>query len=94
MTEDEIVMLGEFAYEVRMDPRFVALIEHYNQRCFEHFMTTAAPHVKEREGIYAAMSGTQDFISHLDAVALQAAQIKERHARELSDDVPEQDIVD
>lgn len=63
MTDDDIVVLGEYSKELLGDQRFTTLIKLFGQQMSADMLATAPNEVKKREGIHAAYTGFTEFTS-------------------------------
>ena len=61
MTDDDIITLGDYCEDLLQQEFFNVVVQQFEVQCFGHFMQTDPNSTKEREGIYATMSGLRDF---------------------------------
>lgn len=83
MTEDELIMLGDYCEDLLSQECFNFVAQQFHQQCFEHFMSSDTK--EDRERVYARMGGQQDFLSHMRAYVTQRDAIYQ-HNRALSDE--------
>jgi hypothetical protein len=84
VTDDDIIMLGEFCEQVLSAPEFTVLVQQYELQAFSQFASTAPEHKASREYIYATMQGMREFVSHMAEVTAQRARILKAIDDELS----------
>lgn len=89
MTDDDVVELGSFCEALRLHPSFNVLIKQFEMNIVEHMMSTAPHETKKRDGIYAQCTGFRDFLSHMDAIALQKHKILDAQKPAVSEDDPQ-----
>lgn len=69
MDEDTKVLLGQFAFELLKDDRFKTLQALFGQQMAYDILATQPHESKKREGLHAAYTGYNEFLTHVSVFA-------------------------
>lgn len=78
MNDDTILALGGFCSELLSDERFDALLAFYKQQCAADLFATETHATKQREQLYAAYLGFDNFIGLMRKFAEGADKISKK----------------
>lgn len=79
MNDDTILALGGFCTELLSDERFDALLEFYKQQCAADLFETQKNATKEREQLFAAYLGFDNFLGLMRKFAEASDKINKRN---------------
>jgi hypothetical protein len=94
VTDDELVALGDFCENLKVNPQFKVLTNQFELQIIHHFLNTAPHETKKREGIYASYSGVRDFLGNMDAIISQKEEIVNPKKEPSETDAQPQDFED
>lgn len=76
MTEEQIVVLGDYCESLMRDDNFNQLCAIFRDQAFTAMMATKSADTLERESIYSEVSGLQKFLGLLGNFVRHGALIK------------------
>jgi len=77
VTDEEIILLGDFCEQLMRDERFTVIVQQYDLQCWTHTSTTLEHETKKREVLYFKRAGVQEFLDHLKAIIDQKNALSE-----------------
>lgn len=86
MTEDELIVLGDYCEDLMKQENFGTIIGLFEKQTVQHFLNTAQHDKEARETVYASFNGVRDLMGLMTSIVEQKNAIIAKENQAPSDD--------